>query len=203
MLTVTMSGMNNSGIDIVCYKLSSIVCCQLDLFVRRSAQLDYQKRNIIVPLLKSLIKHHYEIIQLAQTLNELLSPIALIQCVSSGLAICFVGFQLMIAVQPGSPEFISQVAYFGSMFSQIFFYCWYGQSIILKSISISPSHYSTNWYDAYPSNIRSYLFLIMERTKRPLILRAGGVFPLSLSTLMSILRSSYSYMAVLQRLNRQ
>ncbi|VEN52486.1 unnamed protein product [Callosobruchus maculatus] len=43
----------------------------------------------------------------------------------------------------------------------------------------------------------------MERTKRPLILRAGGVFPLSLSTLMSILRSSYSYMAVLQRLNRQ
>nr|CAH7768949.1 unnamed protein product [Callosobruchus chinensis] len=72
------------------------------------------------------------------------------------------------------------------MFSQIFFYCWYGQSIILKSIGISSSYYSTNWYDAYPSNIRSYLFLIMERTKRPLIVRAGGVFPLSLSTLMSV-----------------
>nr|CAH7768950.1 unnamed protein product [Callosobruchus chinensis] len=26
----------------------------------------------------------------------------------------------------------------------------------------------------------------MERTKRPLIVRAGGVFPLSLSTLMSV-----------------
>nr|CAI5863159.1 unnamed protein product [Callosobruchus analis] len=197
-----MSGMNNSGIDIVCYKLSSIVCCQLDLFVRRSAQLDYKKRSIIVPLLKNLTKHHYEIDHLAQTLNELLSPISFIQCISSGLAICFVGFQLMVVVPPGSPEFISQAAYFCSMFSQIFFYCWYGQNIILKSTSISSSYYSTNWYDVYPTNIRSYLFLIMERTKRPLILRAGGVFPLSLSTLMSILKSSYSYMAVLQRLNR-
>nr|CAI5863162.1 unnamed protein product [Callosobruchus analis] len=97
-LTVTMSGMNNSGIDIVCYKLSSIVCCQLDLFVRRSAQLDYKKRSIIVPLLKNLTKHHYEIDHLAQTLNELLSPISFIQCISSGLAICFVGFQLMVVV---------------------------------------------------------------------------------------------------------
>nr|CAH7768947.1 unnamed protein product [Callosobruchus chinensis] len=146
-----MSGMNNSGIDIVCYKLSTIVCCQMDLFIRRSAQLDYQNRKMIVPLLKSLIQHHYEIMYLVQSLNDLLSPIALIQCISSGLAICFVGFQLMVV-----------------------------------SIGISSSYYSTNWYDAYPSNIRSYLFLIMERTKRPLIVRAGGVFPLSLSTLMSV-----------------
>nr|CAH7768948.1 unnamed protein product [Callosobruchus chinensis] len=97
-----MSGMNNSGIDIVCYKLSTIVCCQMDLFIRRSAQLDYQNRKMIVPLLKSLIQHHYEIMYLVQSLNDLLSPIALIQCISSGLAICFVGFQLMVVVSINS-----------------------------------------------------------------------------------------------------
>ncbi|CAH2010046.1 unnamed protein product [Acanthoscelides obtectus] len=89
------------------------------------------------------------------------------------------------------------------MFIQIYFYCWYGQDIVLKSIEISVSYYLTNWYNAYSSNVRTYLFLFMERSKRPLVLRAGGVFPLTLSTLMSILRSSYSYMAVLQRLNKK
>ncbi|CAH2010041.1 unnamed protein product [Acanthoscelides obtectus] len=168
LVVVMISGMNNSGIDIVCYKISKIICCQMDLLIGRSTQLNFLGQNNVEPLLNDLIKHHYEIIRLVEILNDLFSPIALVQCGTSGLAICFVGFQLMVT-----------------------------------SIEISISYYLTDWYNACSSNVRNHLFLIMERTKRPLELRAGGVFPLTLSTLMSILRSSYSYMAVLQRLNKK
>ncbi|CAH2010044.1 unnamed protein product [Acanthoscelides obtectus] len=198
-----ISGMNNSGIDIVCYKISKIICCQMDLLIGRSTQLNFLGQNNVEPLLNDLIKHHYEIIRLVEILNDLFSPIALVQCGTSGLAICFVGFQLMVTVESGSPEFVIQAAYFCCLFVQIYFYCWFGQDIMLKSIEISISYYLTDWYNACSSNVRNHLFLIMERTKRPLELRAGGVFPLTLSTLMSILRSSYSYMAVLQRLNKK
>lgn len=43
----------------------------------------------------------------------------------------------------------------------------------------------SNWYESN-TKVRKMLFIIMERTKRPFIVVAGGFFTLSLATLVSV-----------------
>ncbi|KAF2899187.1 hypothetical protein ILUMI_06990 [Ignelater luminosus] len=60
-----------------------------------------------------------------------------------------------------------------------------GNEIILQSMKIREACYMSEWVNCGPS-VRKTLFIIMERTKRPLKLYAGGFISLSLDTLVSV-----------------
>ncbi|VEN45388.1 unnamed protein product [Callosobruchus maculatus] len=107
----------------------------------------------------------------------------------------------MVVVPPFSVEFFWDSSYFTCMFIQIFFYCWYGHNVTSKSQDIGRAVYMSNFYVS-DLKTRKALIIFMERSKRPLILRCG-FFTVSLATLTSILRSSYSYMAMLQQLYKE
>jgi hypothetical protein len=89
--------------------------------------------------------------------------------------------------------------YFLCMMWQVGMYCWYGHVVMTTSDKIGRFAYISNWYESDLA-IRKNLSIFLERTKRPVTLTAGKFVTLSLATLTSILRSSYSYFAVLQHL---
>ncbi|XP_076250100.1 odorant receptor 30a-like isoform X4 [Rhynchophorus ferrugineus] len=71
-----------------------------------------------------------------------------------------------------------------------------------KSNEITAACYAINWNDLDLVN-QKLLITIMERAKRPVELNALGVFKLNLSTMVTILRTSYSYFAVLQQIYKK
>ncbi|KAL1497441.1 hypothetical protein ABEB36_008415 [Hypothenemus hampei] len=121
-----------------------------------------------------------------------------VQFLCSAVIICLTGFQLLV-VSAGNAELVRLVIYLLVMTYQLVLYCWYGHILMEKSKEITNACYTGNWHNMSVKE-QKMLIMVMERAKRPVSIRAAGIFQLNLSTLMTILRSSYSYFAVLQRL---
>ncbi|CAH2253019.1 jg13547 [Pararge aegeria aegeria] len=111
--------------------------------------------------------------------------------------ICIVGLRITIT-EPESVQFYSMLNYMLTMLSQLFLYCWCGNELTTKSQDLREWLYQCPWYEQ-DGKFRKSLFTAMERMKRPIILKAGHYIPLSRPTFVSILRSSYSYFAVLNQ----
>ncbi|XP_070150303.1 odorant receptor 46a-like isoform X3 [Polyergus mexicanus] len=97
-----------------------------------------------------------------------------------------------------SVGFLSLILYLGSMLFQVFFYCWYGNELQLKSKSIGDAIYSSNWTTATTYDRRSLLFM-MTISQKGLKLSYYGIFSLALDTFTWILKTSYSAFNVLQQ----
>nr|QNH68042.1 odorant receptor 17 [Apriona germarii] len=92
--------------------------------------------------------------------------------------------------------------YFLTMILQVGMYCWFGHNMIASSDNINDAIYMSNWYEAEHS-LKKSIMIFMEKCKKPVVLTAGKIFPLSLVTFTSIIRLSYSYLAVLQTIYSQ
>ncbi|XP_066245772.1 odorant receptor 94a-like [Euwallacea similis] len=114
------------------------------------------------------------------------------------MVICNIGFQLVI-VKIFSYSFLHMIIYLTAMLCQLGLYCWYGNEIIFESYGIGNACYESDWTNCGPQAKRM-LFIIMEGSKRPLRMRAGKFSDLSLASFTSVLRSAYSFFALIQRL---
>nr|QXE93268.1 odorant receptor 42 [Eucryptorrhynchus brandti] len=143
----------------------------------------------------------------SEAIEKLFSYGVLGQFFSSIIVICFTLFHL---ISPSMDEesdplarysyLTSCLAYLMCMLAEVSIYCIYGQGVLTESSDINQATYLSNWY---VSNIHAKKDLIMlrERAKRPIILTAGGLFPLTLETLVKIFKTSYSFLAVLRQRN--
>ncbi|RZB39302.1 7tm 6 domain containing protein, partial [Asbolus verrucosus] len=76
-------------------------------------------------------------------------------------------------------------------------YCSQETSNEVPSNTITSSIYMSNWYD-YDINSKKALIILMERSQKPVIVSAGKILDLSLTTFTTILRRAYSLFAVLK-----
>ncbi|KAL0099802.1 hypothetical protein PUN28_019899 [Cardiocondyla obscurior] len=84
------------------------------------------------------------------------------------------------------------------MLFQVFFYCWYGNELQLKSKGIVDAIYSSDWTIATIRDRKSLLF-VMAISQKGLKLSYYGIFSLALDTFTWILKTSYSTFNVLQQ----
>ncbi|KAI5632904.1 7tm odorant receptor domain-containing protein [Phthorimaea operculella] len=101
-------------------------------------------------------------------------------------------------VDPHSVQFSSMINYMMTMLSQLFLYCWCGQELTIRSERLRQWLYQCPWYEQ-DTKFRRSLWIAMARMSKPIIFRAGHYIPLSRPTFIQILRSSYSYFAVLNQ----
>ncbi|RZB40831.1 7tm 6 domain containing protein, partial [Asbolus verrucosus] len=66
-----------------------------------------------------------------------------------------------------------------------------------ESNTVADAIYMGKWYD-YDAKCKKALILLMERSKLPLTVTAGKIIELSLPTFTTVLRRSYSLIAVLK-----
>nr|QXE93227.1 odorant receptor 1 [Eucryptorrhynchus brandti] len=149
--------------------------------------------------IKHCIVYYTEIIRYVSLIENTFSYGILVQFTCSAIVICLTGFQLTLMTNFLSAHFILMATYFWSMTNQLTLYCWNGHLLMEKSDQITQACYHVNWYEMRV-NDQKLLITIMERAKQPVAVKAIGVFCLNLATLMSILRSSYSYFAVLHQI---
>ncbi|KAF2904110.1 hypothetical protein ILUMI_02063, partial [Ignelater luminosus] len=99
------------------------------------------------------------------------------QFVTSAMITCNTIFNLILI--PISTQQIMLADYFVGILVQLFIYCWYGNEIIVKSLKIKDACYMSQWY-AIDTKVCKYLFIMMERSKRPLRITAIKISTLSL-----------------------
>ncbi|KAJ3663412.1 hypothetical protein Zmor_007678 [Zophobas morio] len=145
------------------------------------------------------IKYHKAVLGFAVDFNVFFSNIILGQFFTSVATIALGLFKLTLTV-PGSSEFYTLVAFFYMGTFQIFLYCWFGNEVELKSTNIPEAAFQSEWIGV-SLNFQKTLLIFLTRTQRHISITAFNLFPLSLQTFMRIMRTSWSYFAVLQQLN--
>nr|AYN64393.1 odorant receptor OR3 [Rhyacophila nubila] len=146
------------------------------------------------------IEHHQAIISFIVEQEEVFSIGVTSQFVAGVVVICITAFQLTLV--PWSLYYFSMVLYQTCMLVEIFLYCYHGNEIIVKSSMVLDAAYETSWYER-GTNFRQILDIFMTRCRIPLQVNAIKIFSLSLTAFVSILRSSYSYFAVLQHMHNK
>nr|XP_015837915.1 PREDICTED: putative odorant receptor 71a [Tribolium castaneum] len=197
---ISITAHMDSSIDILSWLLVTIASFQCDILKEnlKNIYYNYDKEHDIRETFKDCIRHHEEIIKFTTKVEQSFSQGILLQFLCSALVICFTGF-LMLVVPVLTFQFANTIMYFCCMMIQLGMYCWYGHEIMTTSDEIGQYFYLANWYDS-SLTLRKDFAIFLERAKRPITLTAGGFVVLSLNTFTRILRSSYSYFAVLKHL---
>ncbi|XP_072380770.1 odorant receptor 85b-like [Diabrotica undecimpunctata] len=186
----------NVSMDVMYYVLIDIACCEMDILMFKLTNLNSESGYLkISEDLKECIIYHQNILSFIKVIQKLYSRIIFTQCIGSMLIISYLGFQLAATTEFPSGIFVSQVIYFASMVFQIFIYTWFGQKFMDKSQDITQACYLSEWHK-FDIRIQKTILVILTRSTRPCVLVAG-TFDLTLETFVKIIKSSYSYMTVL------
>nr|XP_012142988.1 PREDICTED: odorant receptor 49b-like [Megachile rotundata] len=119
-----------------------------------------------------------------------------IQLASSTLVVCFILYKLTNT--PMNSTYLQFVLYMACMMSQIYFYCWYGNELKLKSVEVVDAISEMDWM-SLDNKSQKDLIHIMRRALNPIELSCAYIYTMDLSTFMSILKMSYSVYNLLQR----
>ncbi|KAJ8913712.1 hypothetical protein NQ315_007429 [Exocentrus adspersus] len=189
-ISIAVGAWINSNIDILTVMMCILVTAEFEILSRRILGTSTRLKRCVI---------QYDVLLgLVKEVEATFSKGIFVQFFCSVMVICLTGFQMLV-ISFTSMQFVLLIVYFSCMMCQVAMYCWYGHTVMESSDKIREACYMTDW-DESDVRERKSLVMIMERAKRPAILRAGGFFVLNIPTLMTILRSSYSYFAVLQRL---
>ncbi|XP_044271287.1 odorant receptor 4-like isoform X2 [Tribolium madens] len=108
-------------------------------------------------------------------------------------------YQLTI-VTPFTSEFYSFIVYGSAVLMEIFLYCWFGNEVEFKSFNIPFAAFEFDWTISSIGLQKKIIFLI-AKSQRPIRMTALSLFHLSLETFVKILRTAYSYFALLNNVN--
>ncbi|XP_060824031.1 putative odorant receptor 85d [Bombus pascuorum] len=119
-----------------------------------------------------------------------------VQLLSSTFVVCFILYELSNA--PVNSKYVQFVLYLTCMMTQVFFYCWYGNQLKLKSVEVANAIFEVDWI-SFDNSSKKSLINVMRRATKPIELTCAYIFTMDLKTFVDILKMSYSTYNLLQR----
>ncbi|RZC38123.1 7tm 6 domain containing protein [Asbolus verrucosus] len=192
----------NVNLDTLIAALNMFVGAQFDILCDDLRNLHGVGRNAsrsVEEKLKNCIHHHREILKFADYANRFYNWLLFVQFFVGGISIGIAMFQLTVVV-PLSTEFHSLVSYVNAISVQVFMYCWFGNEIEIKSSKLPYAVFESDW-TGFPQKMKKYMIIFILQIRKPLQISAFGLFYLSLDTFVKILRTAWSYFALLRQVN--
>ncbi|KAL6267823.1 hypothetical protein P5V15_000895 [Pogonomyrmex californicus] len=93
-------------------------------------------------------------------------------------------------------SYIQDIMVVASTMAPIFYYCWFGNEIKLKSLQLSESIFKMEW-TIFSNNIKKGLLMIMNRATIPIEFTSADIIPVNLDSFVTVLKTSYSLFNVL------
>ncbi|KAJ3663404.1 hypothetical protein Zmor_007670 [Zophobas morio] len=189
----------NINVDSFFYALLMFIWAQCDILCDDLSHLDGDPAQFNQKLINCL-KHHETILRLAKKSNSLIDRIILGQFVTSTMTLALTMFQLSL-IQSVNKEALVSLLYILGIMLQLFLYCWFGTEVETKSSKIPYATFMSQWYEQ-PLHIKKNLLILSERCQRPIQITAINLFALSLKTFVNIIRTAWSYFAVLYNVHQ-
>nr|WGO81810.1 olfactory receptor 136 [Microplitis mediator] len=192
-------------------KLNKIKITDDDVEIETFLPLDYHEtkyfiNDLFLSRFTTCIKNHQRLIKIIRDLNAVLSPLMLVQFATSTCIICLNGYQMILSTN-NSADFTKFTAFLAICFTELFFWCWYGNEFSYIADTLTHNQWISGWEDAYDNNyyyfnsnnhkISNYVTISMIPTMHRLQFKSVGIFSLSMPTFLSVVKSSYSLLIIL------
>ncbi|XP_043465778.1 odorant receptor 9a-like [Leptopilina heterotoma] len=141
-------------------------------------------------LIKDCVKHHKHIYLMGKNLNNLFSGVIFVHFFASVASLCVIIYQLS-RLGTKDPTYWIMISSVGTILTQTFLYCYYGEKIIEKSMEVADSIYEINWINLKNTTKRD-LIVMMLKAAKPIQLAGASIMVMSIKTFIKILRSAYS-----------
>ncbi|XP_043597639.1 odorant receptor 46a-like [Bombus pyrosoma] len=186
----------STNLNIVCDCLFSGILihiyCQFEI-------LEHRMKNIMTDKnysAKFCAHHHHRIYKFASMVNDNFKMIMSMQFLISTGAVCFNLYRL--SVMEFGPKFMETATYTLCLLMQVFYYCWYGNEVKLKSLEIPNAVLESNLPFLNDSS-KKILLLIMRRALEPIEFTSCHVISMNLESFAILLKTSYSAYNLLQQ----
>ncbi|XP_051174430.1 odorant receptor 22c-like [Leptopilina boulardi] len=151
--------------------------------------------NTFVEIVR-IIKQHQRVLNYSAAVEDVFSPVVLMQAILSITAICGFGFNFLM-VNGGQNTATYAVHLIGGIF-QLLIFCWPPNNLLFESMSIGFSAYNSPWY-GWTKKERQLIEIITFRSQKFAYLSAGKFAYMSLQAFTSILSSAFSFFTLLRR----
>ncbi|XP_043785588.1 odorant receptor 13a-like [Apis laboriosa] len=148
-----------------------------------------------------IIKHHQLILWFCDNMEKNFHLMLFLQAIISSLIICFVGFQISIALTEQS-KFLESFSHLIVSLFQLLLFCFPGDILMRQSFNISIAAYSIQWYQL-PIFIKDEIYMIILRSQKPSFITAGKLYIMHLENFTAILSTAFSYFMMLQSFNTE
>ncbi|GAB1860537.1 Odorant receptor [Camponotus japonicus] len=200
-ITLFYGIMLNVSFDSLIYGFIIHTCAQIELMCHRLTEnlncISSERKSQTNVSIEECVRHHLLVKILVKKMQELFIWSVMVFFFFSLVIVCTSIF-LISKTRLLSFEFLSMLLYLSGMLLQLFYYCWYGNELELKSKGIATAIYSSDWTKATPQDRKSLIF-IMINSQKGIMFSYHGIFALSLNTFTWICRTSYSAYNLLQQ----
>ncbi|XP_013177456.1 PREDICTED: putative odorant receptor 92a [Papilio xuthus] len=147
--------------------------------------------------IKNCHRFHIVLVNLLKQLNQLTKNILGFYFWLATVTLCSVAVQLKSDLS--TTQLISLLQYMGATLTQLFLYCNYGDEVLnMSSAGTGRGPAGSAWWCLSP-RVRKELLLLMMGMSRCYQLHAGPFCSLNLPSFIQIVRTAYSYYAVLRQ----
>ncbi|XP_076179886.1 odorant receptor Or1-like [Ptiloglossa arizonensis] len=137
--------------------------------------------------------------EFATMVNDEFKMIVFIQFLTSTSTVCFDLYRL--TQKNKSSEIVEILFYASCTLMQIFYYCWYGNEVKLKSLEVPDMVFDCNWA-SLSNKTKRILLMIMTRATMPVEFTSGYIVSVNVESFKALLKTSYSAYNLLQQTKR-
>nr|AOE48030.1 putative odorant receptor OR25 [Athetis lepigone] len=154
--------------------------------------------------LGELVQQHKQILRNTMNMRDTLSGPMLGQLAASGILICFIGYQATTSIDDIAKCLMSFL-FLGYNLFGFYIICRWCEEITNQSANIGEAIYCSGWECGVSKlpGVRSTILFVIARANKPLVLTAGGMYKLSLSSYTTLVKTSYSALTVLLRFRHE
>ncbi|KAF7265514.1 hypothetical protein GWI33_021087 [Rhynchophorus ferrugineus] len=184
------------------------LCLILNMMVFISAKLnilnnlfrnyDATGENVFEEIRHLIVQHQF-IIRYVDDLNKVLRQVIFVEFVLNSVNQAAVMVQFILYSHTWMDR-IFWLTYAFFLLVQLLVLTWHANEIHLQSLSISYSLYESHWYEQ-THKIKQIVNIVMMRSQKPLNIYIGSWYPMTLGSALVSLKTAYSYVTLIVRLD--
>ncbi|XP_078032555.1 uncharacterized protein LOC144467569 [Augochlora pura] len=147
-------------------------------------------------LVKHCAHHHDQIYKLASMVNDEFKTVMLMQFLMSSTILCFDLYQLTLT--DFDTNLADIIMYATCALMQVFYYCWFGNEVKLKSLEVPDMIFESEW-TSLSNKTKKILLMMMRRATVPIEFSSLQIVTVNLETFKALLKMSYSVFSLLQQ----
>ncbi|XP_078053771.1 odorant receptor Or1-like isoform X1 [Augochlora pura] len=178
-VSVFIASFMNVAYDTLFSGLMFCIYSQLEILGHRLRNITKDQKESA----KQCAKHHNFLFELVTKVNKRFRVILCIQFLSSMMIICFILYRIL--KRGVGSRMVETFVYAFCMLMQIFYYCWYGNEVRLKSLEIPDFILASNWI-TLDQNTKKTLLMIMVRATFPMQFTSAHIVSMNLDSFMTV-----------------
>ncbi|XP_058828413.1 odorant receptor 63a-like [Topomyia yanbarensis] len=173
----------------------------LNLIIKDTTNVNFNDEESVF-FLRECIKHHTRAMKFMESINEIFSPILVVQLFTSTSIICVIAFHTSANASERDSQTLVMIFYLIAAFYQLFLFCWYGQRVQNESVELPNSVYECDWYKR-SKKFQSTMHIMFLDVQKTVDISAFNLCVMSLETYLTIVRTAASYFTALQTLTEE